>query len=563
MRRFFRRTKNALNYIRRAEWSEFAKRLHFFVTGGDPWQAPAGPLEKLSWGIITPPHSAYVATLIAKRLSDWGARVEILHESPRQLAHDYYIVLAPQVFKRLPPGRSMYIYQLEQTLSSNWFSKKYLRLLENCRGVLEYKQGNLGFLSSKKIAYPHTYLLPIGGNPDLLLPAGDTATEAAPPQALFYGAWKANPRRRELLSALEKHLPVLRQDNLFAPALYDFIRGRTPRPIVLNLHHYDPAQLETPRLWEAVSLGLPVVSEDSPDGEEDTLLRQAITIAPPGDVPALTHALLSPGTRTIDPAARQQIVEAGWERFCFYFDRFLLSEGYVSPEDPRLTRQPAPPATTATTATIPPRWCLTLPETDERYQAAQSLPVDRWQIGLRKRPGWKGCALSYREIARQALAQGLDALWVVEDDIALTDGFETRINQVWHYLAPRDDWDICVGHLTLVDDQLEIARIERLPQINLLYINQFLGMAANLYHRRALEVMAHWQPEAGDEYNNTIDQFMKSQGLRTVATWPYLVTHDDDHHSTLWGFKNAHYQETIEATRRRLNELCQDNKGLR
>ena len=225
MRRFLRRTRNALNYIRRAEWAEFANRLHFFITGEDRWKAPKVPIETVSWGIITPPHGAYVASLLAKRLHAWGAQVQVLHEMPRKFGQDYYIVLAPQVFRRLPPDRCLYIYQLEQTLSSNWFSRKYLRLLENCRGVLEYKQGNFPFLAGKKIAFPHIHYLPIGGNPDLLS-EDDTASSTKARQVLFYGAWKANPRRRELLATLEQSVGLLRQDNLFAPALYDYIRSQ-------------------------------------------------------------------------------------------------------------------------------------------------------------------------------------------------------------------------------------------------------------------------------------------------------------------------------------------------
>lgn len=564
MRRFFRRASNALAYIRRGEWKELSARLRFMLRRTPAQRKPPeGPLDRMSWAIVTPPHGTYIATLIARRLQAWGVKAEILHGMPGRFHHDYYIVLAPQVFSRLPPGERLYIYQLEQTLASDWFSKKYLHQLENCRAVLEYKQGNLPFLAGQGIAYPHVYHLPMGGNPDLFSAENPPRTARG---ALFYGAWKANARRRELLSALENVLPITRHDQLFAPALYDDIRRTSPLPVVLNLHHYDPAQLETPRLWEAVSLGVPVVSEDSPDGHEDPLLRQALHCVPAGDRQALAQALLAAAHQVVDPASRQSLIAAGWQRFSFYFDRFLLAEGFVSSEDPRLSPQ-APdtlPALADAPENIPPRWCLTLPETDARYRSACRLPVGRHYVGLRKRPGWQGCALSYRQIARDALAQGLQALWVFEDDISLPADFEARIAEIWQHLAERDDWDICVGHLTLVDAALDIAAIDRLPSgNNLLHVNQFLGMAANLYHRRALEIMAGWRPDTGDEYDNTIDQYMKAQGLRTVAAWPYLAQHDDEQQSTLWGFNNAHYRSTIEATRQRLDELCRPDQAAR
>jgi hypothetical protein len=183
------------------------------------------------------------------------------------------------------------------------------------------------------------------------------------------------------------------------------------------------------------------------------------------------------------------------------------------------------------------------------------LPVDRLIVGMRRRPAWIGCALSYRHMARQALAEGCEALWILEDDVALPPQFESQV-AVWDYLGARDDWDICVGHMTLIESDLVVERVVALSGMHLLYINQFLGMAANLYGRRALEAMANWDPAAGDEYDNTIDQYLKRCGIRTVATWPYLVTHDEEYRSTLWGFNNAYYEETIRATRQRLDRLC-------
>lgn len=559
MQRFIRRVKNALAYIRHGEWQALADRLRYLTSRERRWKPPAGPLEQTSWAVITPPHGNFVASLIARRLRDWGVNAEVLQQMPRRFKHDYYVVLAPQVFKRLPPGERLFIYQLEQTLASNWFSAKYLRQLERCRAVLEYKQGNLAFLEAKGIAFPHVYYLPIGGNPDLLVAGSWFEVPLEPRSVLFYGAWKANARRRELLAELAGGRALERRDNLFAPALYDQIRNELGGPVVLNLHHYDPAQLETPRLWEAVSLGVPVVSEDSPDGLEDMLLRQAVACVPSGDLAAIGAAIDAAAGVAVDFAARQQVIEAGWQRFAFFFDRFLLAEGFVTAADQRLTPQPPQslPAEPPAVAAQPPRWCLTLPETDARYRNAQKLPVSRYCAGLRKRPGWMGCALSYREMARQALAQGVEALWVIEDDVTPLGPLEAHLEEIWQYLSQRDDWDICVGHLTLVDEGLEVGAITRLPSgMALLQVNQFLGMAANLYHRRALEALAGWEPEAGDEYSNTIDQYLKAQCLRTVATWPYLVDHDDEQQSTLWGFNNAHYRQTIEATRQRLDALC-------
>lgn len=556
MQRFFRRLKNVVGYLRNGEWQELRNRLGFWLRGGYGYEPPQGPIEHQHWTVITPPHGNYVASLIIKRLRDLGATVVLLNEMPGKFGKGYYLVLAAQAFSRLPPGQQVYIYQLEQTLASDWFSKKYLRRLERCRAVLEYKQANMAYLAERKIVFPHVYALPIGGNPELFKEDQAGNLTLTPRPVLFYGAWKANRRRREILDALAADSAVQRQDNLFAPALHDFIQAQVPRPVVLNLHHYDPAQLETPRLWEAVSLGAVVVSEDSADRSEDPLLDRAIRCVPSGDVAALREALKAAGAQQLDNLERRELIETAYARFCFYFDRFLLAEGFLQPDDPRLAATPDLPELRSQSAHDPQRWCLTLPETPARYENAAVLPVDRRMIGMRRRPGWMGCALSYRQMARQALAEGLDALWILEDDIALPADFEARAAELWAYLKQHDDWDICVGHMTLIEEDLLVQRVVPMQVGHLLYVNQFLGMAANLYGKKALQVMAAWDPAAGDEYNNTIDQYLKRCGIRTVATWPYLVTHDEDYRSTLWGFNNAHYEETIRATRLKLDQIC-------
>ncbi|MCK7582324.1 MAG: class I SAM-dependent methyltransferase [Chromatiales bacterium] len=289
MSRFAQRLKNALTYIRHGEWSELRRRLAFLRHGG--MEAASGTLDARHWTIVTPPHGNYVASLLAKRLRALGMTVELLNAMPDSFGNGYYVVLAAQMFDRLPPGHQLYLYQLEQTQASNWFSKRYLHRLEHCRAVLEYKLSNMEYLAERGIVFPHVYALPIGGNPELFQddPGGDFANVGRP--VLFYGAWKANPRRTQLLEALSSDVELQREDNLFAPELYARIQAQMPRPVVLNLHHYDPAQLETPRLWEAVSLGALVVSEDSADRDEDPWLASAIDTIAAGDLPGLRQAL--------------------------------------------------------------------------------------------------------------------------------------------------------------------------------------------------------------------------------------------------------------------------------
>lgn len=85
--------------------------------------------------------------------------------------------------------------------------------------------------------------------------------------------------------------------------------------MVVNLHYYEGALLETTRIYECLSLGVPLVSETSVDRAEHAALDGAVRFVPVGDLPALLQALdevlnASPQQSAAAQFDREAVVEA-------------------------------------------------------------------------------------------------------------------------------------------------------------------------------------------------------------------------------------------------------------
>ena len=219
------------------------------------------------YGVMATAHTQFVAHGLARALRAAGFSVTLLQDVPEEgFVLDMYIVICPQMFKVLPPGERRIALQMEQSVSPRWFTAGYLSILGNSLSAWDYAPANLAFLESKGLRYPHTFLVPIGGIVGYsheLQACGEPALQPAQPvcDVLFYGDVNA-PRRQDMLQALQRHFSVRIEGNLFGDALRQAVRGAR---LVVNIHYYEGALLETTRIYECLSLGVPVVTESSAD----------------------------------------------------------------------------------------------------------------------------------------------------------------------------------------------------------------------------------------------------------------------------------------------------------
>src|SRR5690606_20561031 len=134
---FLIRARNGLAYLLRGDVRAFVGRWralrrergmaqHFEVL---PDTILPGTI--LSWCVMATPHTKFIAQLIAKRLKQHGWSVTVVIGEPERFDAHFYVVVCPQMCNRLPPPERRFVYQMEQSVSSRWFTNDYLDILRN------------------------------------------------------------------------------------------------------------------------------------------------------------------------------------------------------------------------------------------------------------------------------------------------------------------------------------------------------------------------------------------------------------------------------------------------
>lgn len=501
---------------------------------------------KLHWGVVTTAHTLFLAQMIAANLRRHGWSTDVMTEMPLSFNHDYYIVLTAQIFDRLPPPEKRILYQLEQSINPRWFSQDYLFNLENSLGVLDYAMDNIAFLGDRGIAYPLVHYLPIGAWPEY----NDKPNVRKDIDVLFYGDHQSCLRRQEILKSIDKKFNIKIIDSVFGDEIKDVIRRAR---VVLNIHYYENALLETPRIQECLSLGTSVLSETTSDRGNYPHLGEGVTFFDSSSatdlIDKLDHILANP----VPDIEIEKSTLRSSAYFQFMFDRFLIAGNFL-------------PSRAADGISIPDMRdaksvCLSLPETISRRRTFETVQPPGCEIfdGIRRRPGWIGCGLSYKVLAQNAMKQGLRQLTVMEDDVILPDDFESRLTIIQGYLDSLDNsWDVFSGVIASLHPECEILDVRHYNGIEFVTVDRMTSTVFNIYNQRCLDIISNWQPIESDVDNNTIDRYLEGANLRVVTTTPFMAGHREELSSTLWGFQNSQYRDMIAGSERKLKGLKDD-----
>ncbi len=544
VRALLQRARRGLGFVVRGDWQGLRTRATELRRESTLTQA----LERRqregarSAGIMATPHTLYVAHLVASALQRAGMTTQVFDAVPPDFSLDLYVVVCPQMFAQLPPGEKRIAFQMEQSVSSRWFTSEYLQTLENSLAVWDYAQTNLAYLEGHGIVYPHTYLVPIGGLPNYpawLQEQGELpATPDARYDVLFYGDVNA-PRRKALLKALGERFALRIEGDLFGSALRSAVAGAK---VVVNLHYYEGALLETTRIYECLSLGVPVVSETSADMDEHAArLEGAVRFFPVGDAEAMLRAVAQTLEQGAQQAAMKQSVQASSAQFDFMLWRSLFAL--------RLIDLATWEDLTGAITLAGPQLALSLPETPQRRSAFLRLSAPGVQCfdGMRYTPGWVGCALSYRFLAQKALQAGWSRLEVMEDDVEFPADYPQRRALVNAYLSEHEgQWDVFAGLIAIIHPDTQVRRVEHRGGMCFVTVDRMISMVHNIYAPATLQRLATWNPNNHDPHTNTIDRHLQNSGpLSVVVTLPFLVSHHEELHSSLWGVQNSQYSDLI------------------
>lgn len=252
--------------------------------------------------VVSSPYCMYVARLYARCLQRMGYTVELSSEREQEWGDNLYVMIAAQWFPTVPEH---YIFvQLEQLESSTWYGVHFQRILETADALLDYNADNINFLRKRRRGKVPLHYVPV-----TILEQEKIQTEDTPKQydVLFYGGMEPE-RRKNAIALLQRHFRVKVITNLFGETLHDELRSAK---IIINIHNYDKALLETTRLYECLSLGLFVVSEDSSNSGDFPTLRENISWFAEGDWDGMIAVI---GKWLEDDCAREQERQARYAR---------------------------------------------------------------------------------------------------------------------------------------------------------------------------------------------------------------------------------------------------------
>ncbi|KAB2707611.1 methyltransferase type 11 [Brucella intermedia] len=501
------------------------------------------------WGILCTPHTLFLARAISGRLAVHGIESEILTSPMRNFYHDFYIVLCAQMFERLPPANKRVIFQLEQSVSSRWFTDKYMKSLAESSAVLDYSLTNIDFLARNGVKYPKVHYLPVGS---VVNKMDSNFIVSKKYDFLFYGDILSSERRRIFIAKLQEKYTVKVCKNLFGDELYDAIRESRA---VINIHYYEGALLEMPRICECLSLGVPVLSEGTSDKDEYPELEGAVKFFDEGSLDSMMDCAedMLNGLEDIYDHL-DAVVEVSASRFNFMMDRFLVAIGIIPPNS--IIERPVYVVRKSDF------FALSLPETIERRRTITNALPNGCELfdGIRHSLGWIGCGSSFNALSRYAVANKIDRLTVIEDDVELPDNFDSVLIEINEYLDARSsDWDIFSGLMADVHPNAKIISVDQAGGRTYVTLDKMTSTVFNIYNKSALQMISQWNPLDTDAVTNTIDRYLERQeALRIVVTVPFIAGHKEDAMSTLWGFQNERYSPMIAAAQKKIEDLIRE-----
>src|SRR3990170_4228356 len=217
-----------------------------------------------------------VALSLKESLRELGFPVQIAPELSPSVVNDreniYLLMGLNNPVPYLPP---YYIaYQMEQA-GSEWFTESYLERLRGALMIWDYSLINIQYLRREHLSFGQTrrgsiYYVPLGYSPCLSI--GVDLNQNKTIDILFFGS--LNSRRKAIIDQMRVSHPdwrIVVETNIWETERNRLIDASR---IVLNLHYYPEAILETTRLSLLLSRGACVVSETSRDPILDKVYKR-------------------------------------------------------------------------------------------------------------------------------------------------------------------------------------------------------------------------------------------------------------------------------------------------
>jgi hypothetical protein len=220
-----------------------------------------------NYKIYTMKSGIYIADCIKYMLDSMNYNTTIVYNISREdinnnnnNPNEIYILLFCQTLKYIPLKNKYIIYQLEQVKQSKWINKLYLERIEYSLFTLDYSLYNYNFFKKnfEEKYYKKIYYFPIPIINEFIINKNIEINY----DLLFFGTF--NKRRTDICNILKDKYNILVVNNLFGNDLYKVIMKSK---IILNIHFYKNAVLETARINDVLRFNKVIISEKSCDND--------------------------------------------------------------------------------------------------------------------------------------------------------------------------------------------------------------------------------------------------------------------------------------------------------
>jgi hypothetical protein len=210
--------------------------------------------------IYTTKYGIYIATCLKYMLDQLNYNSIIVYNISNEdiinnnnNPNEIYIILFCHTLNIIPSKNKYIIYQLEQVKQSKWINKLYLDRIKKSLFTLDYSMYNYNNFKEKYRKKIYYFPIPIKNeiiNNNLKIVY----------DLLFFGC--LNNRRKNICNKLKNKYNILIVNNLFDDELYNVIMKSK---IILNIHYYKNAVLETSRINDVIRFNKVIISEKSCD----------------------------------------------------------------------------------------------------------------------------------------------------------------------------------------------------------------------------------------------------------------------------------------------------------
>ncbi len=185
-------------------------------------------------------------------------------------------------------------------------------------------------------------------------------------------------------------------------------------------------------------------------------------------------------------------------------------------------------------------YCITQPEHHYRYNKFDKQRYKpenlSYILGLKHNVGWIGCGMTYREIAKNAMKQGLPFVAICNDDVVFGEDFAVKYEKIVGHLRENTNWDMFVGLMNNADNYLRVVDKRKVDgDLELLQVDAIGNLGFVIFRKSMFEKLIGWDcPNRVFPNDKLVNYLQKDSNRLTILTTnPFLVDYNYDVYSTV------------------------------